>query len=629
MKDVFDTKNRPEAQVIHMGKHNRNASAPLMTYMPYWADYVPPAFLRTQDLQLITDELHRNFPRREVRLVFPEGKFRVIPNDDGLVCLWRDASKRKISRKLPVPEYHAACIIANILDEDRTVYVPMPASCATEVADGLQLSIVSAGELPCDAAVIPAPASGSGLYAEVPLDAYGRAALVFHEPQRLQVPMEPGLGILAHITSLPSRTGQHIPGTMMDAFRFIDWLADAGCLYWQVLPITPADFTGSPYAGESAFAGNLSLMGEDIDYENIPARHGFRKFVEEQSGWLEPYAAYRALKQRHGMKPWWEWPREHQAYHPGILEGDKALMEAARRCRIEQYAFSVLWDRVREHARKRGVRIIGDMAIYVSHDSADVWAHRDMFQLNGEGQADMVTGCPPGKKLEEGQVWGHPPYDWVKMKEDGYSWWMERLQRAFGMYDIVRLDHFIGFSRYYAIPKGLGGRDGIFFEGPGLDLFRTAAKRFGELPLVAEDLGLVVPSVRALSASTGFPGMAVIQFAGDPLNEARGDGYKIPPGKIAYSGTHDTDTLVGYAYHRYPGEDSFALAREIMDALVACPADVKILQLQDLLELDGYSRMNTPGIVADYNWVWRADPDILERDDVRERLERFSSVAAG
>ena len=472
-------------------------------------------------------------------------------------------------------------------------------------------------------------------FAHVHLNPLGTCLLHFHATERLQRPMEPGIGVLAHITSLPAE-GEGTLGA--PARAFVDWLAQAGVRYWQVLPVNPTDEFGSPYAGLSAFAGNVRLLeGSGVAFSDatptprakarIAKLKKYQAFCERESYWLEPYAAFMAIRQKLGEKlAWQEWPKKYRRFNPKLIAGDEELAASAEAWRQSQYLFEQQWKDLRAYANERGVLIVGDMPIYVSADSADVWAHPGIFQLGEDGLPMAVAGCAPDAFAVDGQIWGNPLYDWGACKADGYTWWLRRLQRAFELYDVVRLDHFIGFSRYYSIPAGQTAAMGTYFPGPGIELFQRAYGQFGPLPVIAEDLGLITPAVRALSASCGFPGMDIAQFVdgNDPLS-----GYRPRPDKIAYTGTHDNQTLVGYCRQRYPHIDGREAAADIMEKVASCSAPICVVPLQDLMGLGDEARMNVPG-VAEGNWSWQADavgmPAALEQVEKLVALHKGNRI---
>lgn len=541
------------------------------------------------------------FDLRQALPAFSRGTYECFAANDDVFGFWRRLEGEA-----------TACVLVNrSLSYVYDIDVPLAGDAVTEVVSGYEAKV-----------------SEDRRMVRVHLNQLGSAVLHFHGTQRLERPMEPGVGVLAHITSMPSNgdeTESDQPGTGTlgaSARAFVDWLADAGVRYWQVLPVNPTDDHGSPYAGISAFAGNIRLLeGYDGTLESLAGAAeadaaGYRDFCEREQDWLEPYVAFMAIRQKLGAgKVWQKWPKKYRQYKTVIIEGDKGLAAGAEQWRRAQFAFEVQWHALRAYANERGIQIVGDMPIYVSSDSSDVWANPEFFQLDKAGAPAVVAGCPPDQFAVEGQVWGNPVYDWDVLAGDGYSWWMKRLERAFELYDVVRLDHFIGFSRYFSIPKGQKATAGAYHAGPGRALFDAAYQKFGPLPIIAEDLGSITPSVRALGAECGFPGMDIVQFVdgNDPLSW-----YQPRPEKIAYTGTHDNQTLVGYVEQRYPGEDAQEAARKIADAVARCSADVCVVPLQDVLGLDDEARMNVPG-TAEGNWIWQADAASIEQASSRMR----------
>ena len=305
------------------------------------------------------------------------------------------------------------------------------------------------------------------------------------------------MGVLCHVTSLPN---EGRPGTLgAPARRFVDWLAECGQTYWQVLPVNPADGYGSPYAGLAAFAGNACLLEKDpedvlAELKDADDDPDYQAFLEKNKYWLTPYATFRAIKDLLGEGPWQEWPDAYARFSPGLARRVE-LADGVDRHRKLQYEFQREWDELRAYANGRGVKIVGDMPMYVSGDSADVWAERDIFELDEKGYAQVQAGCPGDGFDPEGQLWGNPTYRWDVLAARGYDWWLARLERAVKTYDYVRLDHFIGFSSYYKIAKGKPAREGSFSFGPGLDLFRAAYQKLGPLPFIAEDLGVSLATI--------------------------------------------------------------------------------------------------------------------------------------
>ena len=481
---------------------------------------------------------------------------------------------------------------------------------------------------------------------EVEIGGLGSAIIYFSPEQRLGKKFESGTGVLCHVTSLPNGGKPGVIGKPV--YHFLDLLKEHGENYWQILPLNPTDEGGSPYAGSSAFAGNLDLLpysDEEMEkqyevYRMIAgkirpaaeyAEHGdeYEEFLRNNAAWIDGYAMYSAIKKRMKGAHWKEWEPKYSSY-TGILWKDAKLARQADKYRYSQFIFEKCWQGIRRYAASLGIKIIGDMPIYVSEDSADVWQYPELFTIessspDAKGEAS-IAGVPPDYFSAEGQLWGNPLYRWDLMKQDGYSWWMKRFARAFDLYDIVRLDHFRGFEAYWSVPKGKKAVDGSWKHGPGRALFEKAYETFGPLPVIAEDLGYITPGVRSLIITTGFPGMDVLQFAdGDPTVE-----YHPAADRIAYTGTHDNETLLGWVMNRCgaelkadpsegkPDKKTAALKkaeaekaaqklfRDILERFYDCGAFIRIVPLQDLLELDDSARMNVPGTVGS-NWKWQAE----------------------
>lgn len=471
-----------------------------------------------------------------------------------------------------------------------------------------------------------------------------------------------GSGVLLHPTSLP---GPGVGSLGESCVRWLDWLAEAGQQFWQILPLVPVDGGGSPYNGLSALAGNPLLLdpvalvrdgllepGEAeegevpegrVDFpaalawkESVLRRShaafrdgrvpGMREEVEafrrRNAGWVEDYALFRALRERSGGRPWTEWDEGLRDRDPAALARAREELEGeVERHAFGQFLFDRQWGEVREAARSRGVRIIGDVPIFVSHDSADVWAHRDLFSLDARGRPTVVSGVPPDYFSATGQRWGNPLYRWEVMASRGYAWWTERFRRTLEMVDVARVDHFRGFEAYWEVPAeeetALNGR---WRPGPGTALFRAVEAELGTLPLIAEDLGLITPEVEALRDELGFPGMRVLHFAfGDdegnphlPANHAANS--------IAYTGTHDNDTSRGWwkaagkaertGLRRLTEAPEAEIHWGMIETVFRSDAAVAIVPLQDVLGLGSEARMNTPG-TAEGNWGWRVSAGAL------------------
>lgn len=513
---------------------------------------------------------------RKALPVLTTGDFEPFADGEDVFGFWRRGE-----------DGECVCVLANAsLHDAHTVRVPMAGEAVSDVVSG----------------TVPAVVDGC---AEAFLWPLGTAVLHFHKQRRLQEPLEPGMGVLCHVTSLPN---EGRPGTLgAPARRFVDWLAECGQTYWQVLPVNPADGYGSPYAGLAAFAGNTCLLEKDpadvlAELKDADDDPDYRAFLEKNKYWLTPYATFRAIKDLLGEGPWQEWPDAYARFSPGLARRVE-LADGVDRHRKLQYEFQREWDDLKAYANGRGVKIVGDMPMYVSGDSADVWAERDIFELDERGYAQVQAGCPGDGFDPEGQLWGNPTYRWDVLAARGYDWWLARLERAMETYDYVRLDHFIGFSSYYKIAKGKPAREGSFSFGPGLDLFRAAYQKLGPLPFIAEDLGVITPAVRALIAETGIPGMDIVQFSDGDVRE----GYEPKPGTVTFTGTHDNQTLLGFCQSRFglEGDEAAQMADRIAASVLGSKNDVAIMPLQDVLGLDDAARMNVPG-VAEGNWSWQA-----------------------
>lgn len=464
-------------------------------------------------------------------------------------------------------------------------------------------------------------------------------------------------GVLMHISSLPGQSGIGTLGP--EARSFVDFLRDAGQTYWQILPVGPTGMGDSPYQSFSTFAGNPYfidfgqlerdglLSGDDwkninwggdptsVDYgllyrergkvfkrvqenfeKNVP--DGFDTFCSENSWWLDDYALFMAVKDCHGGRPFCEWEDGIRRREPDAIEEWKTKCRSGMSYhKILQYLFYRQWGELKEYAGKNGIRIVGDIPIYVAADSSDVWSCPDQFALDGDYMPVEVAGCPPDAFSADGQLWGNPVYNWDLMRKDGYSWWKRRLSHSLKIYDVLRIDHFRGFDSYYCIPAGsTDARNGTWRKGPGADLFAEIKKDFGDLPIIAEDLGFLTDSVRSMLEEVGFPGMKVLQFAFD--SRETNSGYlphSYTRNTVVYTGTHDNDTILGWMDGitgddmelacRYLRTTRENLAESMMASAMASVSDTCVLTMQDLIGLGGAARMNTPSTLGG-NWKWRA-----------------------
>jgi 4-alpha-glucanotransferase len=490
-------------------------------------------------------------------------------------------------------------------------------------------------------------------------------------------------GVLLHPTCLP---GPHGSGDLgAGARRFVDFLAASRQRWWQMLPVGPPGYGESPYSAESAFGGNpllVSLEGlaswglldlaslvpaeplpaDKLDYVPTAAhrtRHlraafaafqkrtdhrAFDVFCDENRTWLDELALFRALKRAHGGVQWTRWEAGARQRQPEALAA--ARRELADEVVLEkfiQYAFDAQWSELRAYAAGHGIGLVGDVPIFVAHDSADVWQHPEQFFLDQDGEPTVISGCPPDYFSATGQRWGNPLYRWRRMKKGGYAWWIARLRMALGRFDAVRLDHFIGFQRYWEIPAteptAVRGR---WMKGPGTDFFDAVERALGldPLPLIAEDLGEVTPAVYALRDRYALPGIRILQFAfGDDRSAPSFLPYNYPPRAVVYTGTHDNDTLVGWFHDagasgstrtpgqvqreraaalRYLGTTGQEIHWDMIRVALASVARLAVFPLQDILGLGSEARMNRPG-QPEGNWTWRFREDALE-PELAERL---------
>jgi len=480
-----------------------------------------------------------------------------------------------------------------------------------------------------------------------------------------------------HITSLPSPYGI---GTMGQAARdFADFLAAGGQTWWQILPMGPTSYGDSPYQSFSTFAGNPYLIDLDelaaegllerAEYENEdwgadPERVDFglmyekrypvlRRAVErllaappqdyslflaENATWLPDYALFMALKDENGGRPWWEWPEPlRRREGPALAEARQRLAEGTAFWQGVQYLFFHQWRALKAYANRKGVSFIGDLPIYVAGDSADVWSRPEQFQLNEDLQPTEVSGCPPDAFTADGQLWGTPLFDWERMEQEGYAWWIERIRRQRGFYDILRIDHFRGFEAYYAVPYGApNARTGRWRPGPGMKLFRAVEQALGRQNIIAEDLGFLTDGVRDLIRDSGFPGMKVLQFAFDSREESNYLPHTYDRHCVAYVGTHDNDTALGWLEEGCSAEDrQFAIDYlklteaegynwGLMRGAWASCADLAVVTAQDLLGLGHAARMNEPSTLGK-NWQWRSLPGVFT-PVLAKRLRRETEV---
>lgn len=463
-------------------------------------------------------------------------------------------------------------------------------------------------------------------------------------------------GILMHITSLPGPGGIGCMGR--EAFRFVDFLAAAGQRYWQLLPLSPTGYGDSPYQALCAWAGNPYLIdpealeqqglllheewaglqwGDDpcrVDFgaqyrqrrqvlekaaERFAPGEDYDAFLRENRDWLRDYALFMAIKEERGGAPWLSWPEGERLHEQAALAAAEKRLAPEIRCQyFIQYQFARQWRALRSYARSKGIRIVGDVPIYVPLDSADVWASPQFFRLGEDRRPTWVAGCPPDAFTADGQLWGNPLYDWDALAADGYRWWIRRLRAAAERFDVARLDHFRGFESYWAVPAGdATARGGHWVKGPGLPFIRAIRQALPELSLIAEDLGYITPEVRQLQLDSGCPGMKVLQFAFDSREGGNYLPHLYPADSVCYTGTHDNLTLRQWLDEAAPQDVAYARAylglndaegevRGMIRGAMSSVSRLCVVQMQDYLELGKEARMNFPGTVSPDNWTWRA-----------------------
>jgi 4-alpha-glucanotransferase len=508
------------------------------------------------------------------------------------------------------------------------------------------------------------------------------------------VNFERASGILLHPTSFPGPYG--IGDLGPEAYRFVDFLVETGQKLWQILPVAPTGYGDSPYAAFSAFAGNPLLLSpsvlltegllgpedvrdvpdfpaDKVDYGAVTAwkmallRRSYERFkaggrsasstlglfARRHAGWLADYALFMAVREAHQGSNWSDWEQGIALRQPeSLARWRKRVADDIRFHTYVQYLFFTQWLALKQYANAHGVRIIGDIPIFVAYNSADVWAHPDLFTLDAQGHPTVVAGVPPDYFSATGQYWGNPLYRWDVMAADGYAWWVERFRNTFRLCDIVRLDHFRGFAAYWEIPvnKEETAVNGRWVPGPGQPFFVAVREALGEQPIIAEDLGLITPDVIALRDAMAFPGMRVLQFAFGESGPDATDAYlphNFERNTVVYTGTHDNDTSLGWyratsaqgranvehyldidagAGTGYKDARGRLVTRKLVRAAFGSVANMAVVPLQDLLELGTEARMNMPGR-PDGNWQWRYRAGVLT-DDVRARLRDVTVLFA-
>lgn len=480
-------------------------------------------------------------------------------------------------------------------------------------------------------------------------------------------------GILLPIASLPSKYG--IGAFSKSAYHFIDDLKTAGQSYWQILPLGPTGYGDSPYQSFSTFAGNPYLIDLEvlidegyltvaeceaydfgnnnryIDYEkiylsrfkilrtayersHIEKRKEFQKFISENAYWIEDYTLYMAVKNHFSGVSWSEWDNSIRMREAVAVERyKKEFADEIAFYEFQQFMFMKQWSKLKNYANEQGIKIIGDIPIYVAFDSADCWSHPELFQLDENRMPIAVAGCPPDAFSPTGQLWGNPLYDWKYHKNTSYSWWIQRIAYSFKLYDVVRVDHFRGFDEYYSIPYGEAtAENGRWEKGPAYDIFEELGRRLGKLDIIAEDLGFLTDSVLKLVEKTGYPGMKVLEFAFDSREESDYLPHNYGKNCIVYTGTHDNETIAGWYKNLNPEDKKIAIEYMDIDTeknvhwkfirlALSSVANLAIIPFQDYLGLGNEARINKPSTIG-LNWRWR----LLENEITDELLDKIRKI---
>ena len=497
-------------------------------------------------------------------------------------------------------------------------------------------------------------------------------------------------GVLLHPTSLPGPYGVGDFGP--EAYRFVDFLHSAGQKLWQVLPLNPTGYADSPFQCFSASAGNPLLISlerladqgilnkndlrslpifpvETVDYGSVihfkmpllqkaaanfssnassDDRRCFEEFSNSNADWLNDFALFMAVKEAHDLVAWPKWPADIASHQPEAMKRwSEKLVHSINAQKFYQFEFFQQWQDLRSHGLDRDIRIIGDIPIYVAHDSADVWSNRQFFLLDERGNPLKIAGVPPDYFSATGQLWGNPIYNWPRLKQTGYKWWVERIRAALRLYDFVRIDHFRGFEAYWEVPGGdQTAEHGKWVKGPGRELFEILHKELGELPIIAENLGVITPEVEAIRHDFNFPGMAILQFAfGNDPQAPTFKPHNYVRDLVAYTGTHDNDTVVGWwnssgsgdstrtladvekehAYTRaYLGFKDEPINWVLIRGIQSSVANTAIAPMQDILGLGNEARMNLPG-TSSGNWKWRMKPGAIT-NEIATRLKEMANI---
>lgn len=491
--------------------------------------------------------------------------------------------------------------------------------------------------------------------------------------------MKRSSGILLPIASLPSHYG--IGCFDASAYHFVDCLAKSGQSYWQILPMGPTGYGDSPYQSFSTFAGNpyfisleelvkkgylsqedcmksaegtddkyirydvlyrrrFSVLRKAFEASGIESNPEYNAFVQKHRDWLPDYALFMAIKDSKKGQSYLQWEEDIRLRRSEAMVSYKnQLIHEVHFYQFLQFEFARQWQALKKYANSKGISIIGDIPIYVALDSADTWAHPELFQFDDKGLPIGVAGCPPDAFSETGQLWGNPLYDWKEHKKSGYAWWLARIRNCYQWYDMVRIDHFRGFDEYYAIPFGdETAENGKWEPGPGMDLFTVLKKKLGDLPIIAEDLGFLTDSVKELLKDCGFPGMKVLQFAFDSREDSDYLPYRYQANSVVYTGTHDNATTYGWWDELTPEDRDVALRYmnrsrltskkrltwELVCLAMASVSELCIIPMQDYLCLPNTARINTPSTIG-FNWQWRMSKQAFD-DRLCEKIRAMTKL---
>ena len=493
---------------------------------------------------------------------------------------------------------------------------------------GYALELMTSEELPVDE---------SGSPGTIEMDALSVKIISLRKERPAAEKPERSAGVICHISSLPGRKlGQ-------GAKDFVDYISSAGFSIWQLLPLNPAGMGNSPYSSYAAFAGEPDF----IDRDDLPSMDGYEAFVKDNEYWLYDYIAFKLLREENGNKAWYEWPEDQKmAGSAGVLGRlGKDQKKRAKELAEEQYYFNAQWNDLKAYANSKGVKLMGDLPMFMAADSADIWANKSMFMIDRAGNQKSHAGVPPDAFSEDGQDWGNPLYDWDKIKKNGYAWWLRRMKQCAERFDILRIDHFRGMSEYFSIPEGKKPKDGSWQHSAGLGFIEAVKKMLREeglgLDLLAEDLGFLDAGVKNLLKLSGLPGMDIWQFSADEMMETCRKEPEKAENRAFYTGTHDNDTLAGWLEAGRRGADADAAeiseeeragikkeALEIIRKIYESPAGLAMMQLQDVFLLGSDARMNVPG-VAEGNWSWKVPGDSIKDAfaDADERAEWLRGLA--